>query len=1019
MVSTAHCGSRVVMYNNLTSRTHTLLTFEQAYNLVASNYKVQTDTIVSEIRANGKSDYCRRLKLQVLPAICFSLNAVSRHDNIPLNNPALHTSIINLDIDDASKDVLERAKAIVSTHPCVVAVAYSVSGSITGSFWANISVEIPSTKGALPVCVADLCPSDRWVEALHKLFYKLAKLEFEKLVGETCIGAASDMKRARILAHDPEVVIKKATRKFTVADLAKAIELGELSVDPIVTSTYVPNVAFSELNDDQLEKALSLAMNFARGKGFDFIDGSHHLFQVQLAIKLNLLGVSADEAETLIKTYFPRNKYGGIGNAVSYTYKKYSNNWGLHSTELSLVTPNKTRTYKLKNGEKISCYSTEIADAILTDKKLIIKAGTGTGKTTALSGDVADILIKNGYKCVFVEPVNILATQVASLVNTLPLTASIFGNEDFNEIISQDKIVVNYATFYRLFQHMMKEEIKFIPFIDESHVLEQAVWYKDNGESYNITKALDSTDFTVFFSATPTLYKLVDGYTLVNFEQEERPNINVVPISYKGNQTNAALQFIKQHSSSTDILLLRVNSKKCIETIKKGLKATYQSNEVLCIYSSDKVKNSNDFRQLAECLGKGNSFRNKVKIVLTTSLIDCGLSIYDETRGIISAFFTDYKHDLQAFTQFADRHRTTKSKNVYYLYNDCSLEKALLQAKELDDKERIERLESLILWRSKDFDDIEAYKKETLRYTDRVSNLNTETLLYGRDIDTSKSDNCIVYNYDKKLFEVSKIGVAAKIEQQKIKHRSFDRFKTELAKYFILSDKSEIENDALTVLEGKSAQEEIYQEEKEFDSKLKEALLSCESDKIIGVVGEMSKSKKVKSYSRAQLSSREQRRHILSKYPFIEQNTDRAVLICERIIRLDLLGVNLAESINHVWAHERKFSSLEYRLIGRYILENTNLSAVDSMKKKQIGFISDYLDECIGNDEYFMVGKCRLFIGKKIQETSIKRYKTNLCTISNYEILQYAKAICSLNNMGHNKYKIGNRIFSRDEILSS
>src|SRR5699024_4259800 len=90
----------------------------------------------------------------------------------------------------------------------------------------------------------------------------------------------------------------------------------------------------------------------------------------------------------------------------------------------------------------------------------------------------------------------------------------------------------------------------------------------------------------------------------------------------------------------------------------------YKKNEVLILYSDTKIKNAKDFKQLTQ---KGK-FDDKIKLVITTSLIHEGLSIRKNDFTDVVIIESSYSPRPEPIKQFFARFRNVDAGRTNYLY---------------------------------------------------------------------------------------------------------------------------------------------------------------------------------------------------------------------------------------------------------------------------------------------------------------------------------------------------------------
>jgi len=156
---------------------------------------------------NGHKNLYQNDKANNFPVAMFSLNNVDRHSNQKIT-PEQHTGIINLDLDENSKNELLIFKSRLPEIPYLQFCAESVSGATTGHLWANILVEIPTRFEELPPILQERFPKEIWLDCLHKAYISFVTESFQYHFGIT-VGSVKDLKRARYIGYDPHPYYNK------------------------------------------------------------------------------------------------------------------------------------------------------------------------------------------------------------------------------------------------------------------------------------------------------------------------------------------------------------------------------------------------------------------------------------------------------------------------------------------------------------------------------------------------------------------------------------------------------------------------------------------------------------------------------------------------------------------------------------------------------------------------------------------------------------------------------------------
>ena len=309
---------------------------------------------------------------------------------------------------------------------------------------------------------------------------------------------------------------------------------------------------------------------------------------------------------------------------------------------------------------KINKFVSEQFEAILNEsdksEKVIVHAETGTGKTTAIFKEFKKIRPES--RCIILVPLTIIVNQLQKdhPNEAVFLTGASSHLEHLEALKS--KIVV--TTYEQGIKHLKDNYFNYI-FVDEIHQFLTANSYKNK----TISEATQNLIGKKIIGLTGTPQQI---FNKLDFKLISLTRSNQTKPQIKLRYWNIApFKIIINHLRNVKgKVLFKLDEKTTIDDIKTELLATdfYSENEILVLSSTKKIKNSNDYKGLAN----NRSFRDDVKIVLTTSIINEGLSI--EQNGFTDIVFieTSFNPRPEPIKQFFARFRNLDPNRTNYLY---------------------------------------------------------------------------------------------------------------------------------------------------------------------------------------------------------------------------------------------------------------------------------------------------------------------------------------------------------------
>lgn len=154
-------------------------------------------------------------------------------------------------------------------------------------------------------------------------------------------------------------------------------------------------------------------------------------------------------------------------------------------------------------------------------------------------------------------------------------------------------------------------------FIDEAHYLAQAGIYRAKATEYMMSLKCQK----VLVTATPNVIERLEGFNRVEFVKEAKPK-EIKIYNQRDNEINIAATLIKNRNPE-NLLMLRINNKEILDTIHEKypdlvITKIYSDKEQVIIQGQDEEA----FKNI-----KKGIISKSTQIVLTTSIMDCGISL--------------------------------------------------------------------------------------------------------------------------------------------------------------------------------------------------------------------------------------------------------------------------------------------------------------------------------------------------------------------------------------------------------
>ena len=308
----------------------------------------------------------------------------------------------------------------------------------------------------------------------------------------------------------------------------------------------------------------------------------------------------------------------------------------------------------------IESYVSEQIENVLdyadTHKKIILTAETGTGKTTAIIEHFQKH--RPNKRVLILMPLTAIVEQSKS---EYPNIVSLTGSSEPKEHTRAKTALIATCTYEQGYKHLNNSNTFDYVVIDEIHNLITAHSYKDDSIR-KLTSLFKPYNVIGLTGTTNLLFRSI-GYKLVNVKKEILKKVDVNFIVDNRTPLQIALQHLRNVKGKC---IIRINSRSVADSLKIELVKLkkYKKNEILILNSDAHIKRGKDFKQLTS----QSNFKNTIRLIITTSVIDEGLSI--KQSGFTDAVFieTDYRPMPEAVKQFYARFRNEdiNRKNHYY-----------------------------------------------------------------------------------------------------------------------------------------------------------------------------------------------------------------------------------------------------------------------------------------------------------------------------------------------------------------
>lgn len=312
----------------------------------------------------------------------------------------------------------------------------------------------------------------------------------------------------------------------------------------------------------------------------------------------------------------------------------------------------------LKVNEHVSEKIFEILDFSDRYHKIILNAETGIGKTTAFVKYFAKA--RPNSRLLFLVPLTVIADQIFNSDSNNKITV-LTGSSTIDDYDSARSSKIVVATYEQGFNILCKDYKFDYLVVDEIHSWISSMSFKSDMIS-PLVKLTE--DFKIIgLTGTPSFFFKQLGYKMIRIIEKNQQYTQFKLIV----DNRSGLKKIIQHQRNViGKSIYRLNNIIELEEAKLELIKIhgFRDKEILLLHSDETIKKGEDYNQLVQ----NEKFNDYIKVVLTTSLIDEGLNIYQNDFTDVVFIENDYTLSPEKTKQFFARFRDKSNQTNLFCY---------------------------------------------------------------------------------------------------------------------------------------------------------------------------------------------------------------------------------------------------------------------------------------------------------------------------------------------------------------
>lgn len=312
----------------------------------------------------------------------------------------------------------------------------------------------------------------------------------------------------------------------------------------------------------------------------------------------------------------------------------------------------------LKVRQYISDEAEQLTKYIVANKKIMLQATTGTGKTTFCLDKLIPFWVNTlNRRVIILQPLTVILDAIAKKkYGEIAVIKQGNRPEDIQIAINSKVVVCTYDSYSKIDNYTDDDLI----IADEIHYLLEAYSMLDKQDKYEycFIRLMNSQN-VLFVSATPqaTLKNYINKWVTV--EAEKVNNIHIHGFIYTGQLQHYLARFIiESFNPAKGKVIVRLNDEQKSKEIAEGLNG-YGNIGFINAASKD------DPTGIYQHIVSHNRIPEEVNVLFATSVIDCGVDINNEDIQAVIVAECDYPVNETSTLQFIPRFRKVDSLSAY------------------------------------------------------------------------------------------------------------------------------------------------------------------------------------------------------------------------------------------------------------------------------------------------------------------------------------------------------------------
>jgi hypothetical protein len=276
--------------------------------------------------------------------------------------------------------------------------------------------------------------------------------------------------------------------------------------------------------------------------------------------------------------------------------------------------------YTLYVKQYCSEEAANFCDYLKTHKKVLLQAGTGSGKTTLA---LKDIVPYWPGRVIIVQPLTVIVDAIAKQeYGKAAVIKQGATDEDIRVAINSKLTVCTIDSFSRI--DTQNDDDLIVG--DEIHALHTLYSIPDKRTKYDyFFKRILEAKNVLLVSATPPDFYREYGFKRVVIKAGIFNKICIVPKVYKGKVQHQVVQALCTLNYNEKQCIVRLNSLDLIRRVMKAFKGL-QPDQVAELSSDTKSIEGGVYQSIINT----KMIPEHIRLILTTSVADCGVDIYNE-----------------------------------------------------------------------------------------------------------------------------------------------------------------------------------------------------------------------------------------------------------------------------------------------------------------------------------------------------------------------------------------------------